>query len=657
MILFVYALVLENVGRDDNDSPGRNTDGDEKSRYIVSIHHSRDSAGKQWMGTQVLVLRGLSRVLRTFFLSLLDTTDDGSGSGEQNDTPWFEQAWNSILSHSFNAATETGGRDTLNLRIAGIELLVLCNQLACKGGAQAAVSPVRVGTNMEVVNGALRSVRSPGKASPSSKKSPQKFHSTITETWRENLFLDAFEVLDSYREYLESDSLVDKDSTLQVLSHFAGDLNKLYECCRDNEFAEERRGNELVSLTNDTALDHQPVSEEDTLMERFVRIVKTVAMKSSGGQEARFLSQAQRSCVDLLRYLAQNGSSEAFINLSFLASSSFFREREDNGKPKKGVDILSHEASNVLCEEIPNEHVLDECRVLVLSRLLLVLYDRKDSEIEIVQEDEVSFKLLTRLISPCLQSAKELERSIESGSDANGYEMQLLDVLWERLCVTLTNMLSLASDGVKIAAIPHAADLAELVNSISESTNSKFSSKLCDILELGALRCLEVANCSRFNPENLTLFGSCFRGICRLDSADTSLPYIANQAFSAVNHVQPDAPSESEDFRSINFKVEACVLACQIMQDTRGIDRVIVAVFPSLCQLVRAEDSRLREAAGGVLSHVNVGQLLNDTQTRCELAETRAQVAENRLSDLSSQVKQLLKEKEALEQQLAFINH
>jgi hypothetical protein len=335
MILAVYDLVLENAGIDDEGEYGTKTNPGDRSRYRVSIHHSRDSAGKQWMATQALVLKGLSRVMRTFFPSLLDTTDDGSGSGEKkNDTPWFEQAWNTILSHSFDAAAQTGGRDTLDLRSSGVELLVLCNQLACRAGIQAAITPARVGTNMEVVNGALRSVRSPENIATSSKKSPQRSHSTITETWRENLFLDAFEVLDSFREYLESDSSSDKESALspymeptqvQVLSHFADDLNRLYDCCKDGEFMEDKSFNSVISLKKELTLDPPSVSDEDTLVARFVRIVMTVATKSSGGPEARFLSQAQRSCIDLLRSMASNGSSEAFINLSSLSSEAFFR--------------------------------------------------------------------------------------------------------------------------------------------------------------------------------------------------------------------------------------------------------------------------------------------------------------------------------------------
>lgn len=345
MILGVYDLVIEKSGADDGALGQNKEEQPDKSRYTVSVHHSRDSAGKQWMATQALVLRGLARVLRIFFPNLLDSTDDGSGSGEKkNETPWFERAWNTILGHAFDASTQIGGRDTLELRSAGVEVLVLCNQLACRAGIQAAITPARVGTNMEVVNGALRSVRNPEKAS-SSKDSLRRIHSSVTEMWRTNLFLDAFDVLDSFREFLENDSSAEsglspymEPTQVQVLSKFAGDLNKLYDCCKDNEFLENTTFEDHSSFGH-LLSDTLGTANEVTLVGRFVHIVMTVASRSSGGTDARFLSQAQRTCIDLLRSMASDGSAEALLNLSVLSKASFFRERESNGKAKKGKRI------------------------------------------------------------------------------------------------------------------------------------------------------------------------------------------------------------------------------------------------------------------------------------------------------------------------------
>lgn len=332
MVFGVYDLVLSKINNDEG-AKSKDSSGD-KSRYRVSIHHSRDSSGKQWVATQALVLRGLCRVLRAYFSSLLDTTDDQLGPGKkEGETPWFDGAWNKILSYAFDASTQVGGRDTLDFRNAGVELLVLCNQLSCTAGIQAAITPARVGTNMEVVNGALRSVRSPDNKA-SEKESVRRSHSAVIDMWRENLFLDAFDVLDSFREFLDSDASAHDESGLnqymeptevQVLSKFAVDLSKLYDCCKTHEFFEDKSFNGNKSFEKQLALDLSPAGEESAPVARFIRTVVIIAFKSSSGAESRFLSQAQRSCIDLLRTMASDGSPEALINLTVLSGLAFFR--------------------------------------------------------------------------------------------------------------------------------------------------------------------------------------------------------------------------------------------------------------------------------------------------------------------------------------------
>ncbi|MFN9899558.1 MAG: hypothetical protein ACK55Z_12355, partial [bacterium] len=56
-------------------------------------------------------------------------------------------------------ASTPGGREILDLRLVGVDILVLCSQLSSMCGIDAASITVRVGTNMQVINGALRSVR------------------------------------------------------------------------------------------------------------------------------------------------------------------------------------------------------------------------------------------------------------------------------------------------------------------------------------------------------------------------------------------------------------------------------------------------------------------------------------------------------------------
>ena len=96
----------------------------------------------------IQVLRGLERVLRLFYSRLLLTLT------RESDELWFPQIWKEILRVSFDSAILTGEGETLDMRLAGIELMVLCAQLSCRAGIGAAVTSARVGTNMEVVGGA-----------------------------------------------------------------------------------------------------------------------------------------------------------------------------------------------------------------------------------------------------------------------------------------------------------------------------------------------------------------------------------------------------------------------------------------------------------------------------------------------------------------------
>lgn len=115
----VYGKVLANMG-----DPPDNTNFDPSAKKQLRLHHSRDSGSKQWLATLILVLRGLSGVLRNNFNKLLNSIESN---------PWFRNAaWPTILKMSLDAASERndGGRDSLDIRSVGVELLVGACQLS-----------------------------------------------------------------------------------------------------------------------------------------------------------------------------------------------------------------------------------------------------------------------------------------------------------------------------------------------------------------------------------------------------------------------------------------------------------------------------------------------------------------------------------------------
>lgn len=303
-------------------------------RYKVSVHHSRDSAGKQWTTTEVIVLQGLSRVLRSFFPRLIGTMDSSTYADDiavDHDPLWFKKTWTRTLDVALNAARQSASRETLDLRAVGVDLLVLCCQLTCKAGEQAAITPARVGTNMEVVNGALRHIHdTPLKPDPNT-EILDKASSLEVEQWREQFFLAAFDSLDAYRAYLEAEARCEPENGLspcvdptqvQVLHKLVLGLGKLYDCCRNNEFAPGGGRQSRNELILESKSDHDP--DQDDLESLFVNMVATIAVTATGDPGARFLTQAQRAALELLRAMSSQSSEEAIRVLAAMGGHSFF---------------------------------------------------------------------------------------------------------------------------------------------------------------------------------------------------------------------------------------------------------------------------------------------------------------------------------------------
>lgn len=311
------------INGSDSNQASSSDEGARSRRYKVAVHHSRDSATKQWSTTQVLVLRGLERVLRLFFARLLATTTAGADDKD----PWFLQTWKAILRTSLECATLAGGRETLDVRLAGIELALLCSHLSCKAGLVASAASARVGTNMEVVGGALRSVRAATTVQNKDQNSGKDM--TIVdpevEKWRDHLFDLSFAALGEYRVYLEQldtqvaaeaekkHMLTDSVQT-QVLTKLVGELSKLYECCK---------GNEMLPGVSALQLDIF-VEDDDCYESRFVHLILTIMNNADSDYNSRYLNQVQRGTMSLLQAMASNSSLRAFKALITLSGDYMF---------------------------------------------------------------------------------------------------------------------------------------------------------------------------------------------------------------------------------------------------------------------------------------------------------------------------------------------
>jgi len=235
-------------------------------------------------------------------------------------------------------------------------------------------------------------------------------------------------------------------------------------------------------------------------------------------------------------------------------------------------------------------------------------------------------RLFKSMVGPCIESAHVLQKQYWTPEQQGSPMDQLLDLLWDRLCAVLARLLTSAFQNELSAKV--FTDLTVIVDGISKYPNDRYSSALCGVLATEAMNCLDIEppqepSENDFSTESLKLFGSCFGGICRLDPEEKILPVIAKQVLVAAKE-ELSKQKENDDESSIsedqtNRKVEACIIMCRSMQDTLGMELVVISVFPLLCEMVGATDHRLRDSVAAVLSKVNVGNALEEIKGECHL--------------------------------------
>jgi len=646
---------------DDNDEKGPSA---KPSRYKLSVHHTRDSEDKQWVSTQAIVVRGICRVLRSFFDELLDSTEIAHLNKKSSDqAPWFEEIWNRFLEFSLAAATAEVSRDTMDLRNAGVDLMVLCCQLSCRAGAQAAITPARVSTNMEVVNGALRSVRTPEKDSLSS-ASLTRSNSSVVEMWRENLFLDAFDVLESYREYVESSNYTTDSTQIQILAKFGNDLGKLYDCCEPHEFREKDYSALLLSDEPDTSPEaktdeSQNGQSERPLIAQFLSILMTVATSTQSSPNSRFLSLAQKASMDVLKAMASSGSCKATIQLADMVGSNFLWENKNS----EGSSLLGMEAASILSHAVKQKDVPPECKVFILTRIFQTFRnDWETSENYALAGEAYTFKAVTSMLEHGLQDSLLLTSSSKS-SVGHKLLQRMWDCIEKGLDIILSSISTMPEE--TMTRDQFHSDIADLVKALAYRVPDPHTEKVCRSLSSVAPSAFEHAKAASQKREKpseasarekamLTLFMSMFFATVSLQPQNDDMQTLTNQIFlGAVTAVQSNSNGESE----VPSYVDASLRICRELMNMKGVDPFIVAIYSALGSLIATTTNEgLRHVAGNVLRLVDIGKIISNTQERLEKAETRASKAETRCDALLKAVEELQQKNEKLERQFSAVS-
>ena len=266
-----------------------------------------------------------------------------------------------------------------------------------------------------------------------------------------------------------------------------------------------------------------------------------------------------------------------------------------------------------------------------------------------------SCNLLVKLATAGFSSSKTLESNM---SDApSEVKRELLDALWGNFAVAMASMLSPKATGPNAMTILYSEDLKIIVSEACRHKPQRHTAEVCSVLSSGASKCLEIAQMAAESDSDvgrlkqqrtMQLFSSCFQGVCSLDPKNKQLQDLAEKVLSASLEIVRG----KTDINMENPNIQASLSVCKTMEDTEGTENLAIAVFKQLCQLVGVDEPVLRQAIGAVLSKVDVGRVLEDSQTRCDEAEQRASVAERQVLELSQNIEKLLQEKAVLEAQL-----
>ena len=663
-VFVVYDMVATHLERGSTSETGAGA----TSRYSVSLHHSQDSAEKQWMATQVLVLRGLVKVLRMFFDRILETT--GAPSAKKGDHPWFQDAWVRILDFGFDAAAHIGDVSSLGYRSTGVEILNICCQLASSTGIQALGNSASVDTSMTVVNGALKAVE--GSAAEDSGPIKPRHRTETVEKSRRKLFDEAFESLESFRDHAcQSWGSLD-DVQVQVLEKFSSGLANTYSCCRSHEFEEDEPAVALVRIQSLSATNPEEASAPTRILQtRFVSLIGSVLELATKGrpQSSTFLNQAQKSAMELLHRMATSGSVEAFDLLVSTADAAFWlRKDQENGERgyatttsiEDSLGIVNFEASVYASKAISGEALSSHCQAYVLAKVLGSYMRSQRSE-----ERPTTRKLYYKRLLPIVQFGVRALHLLSNDEHDHATDASY-DALWCLYFDVLSSMMNPQPINKDMTKIPRVSELCEMVESSSDCVPLRHIPAFVDLLATCSTTCFNVASLHMVYSRNhadsengkkskkhydevLKLLTACFSSAIALNPSDPSPRAVVRLVTLRVSNGE----SDHEDY---DVSVDATLIVCKAMTgENRHTEELVMACFSELVRLLSSSNGKVRTAAEGLFASTNVTRTLEELENRAREAEQRAATTEATVATLQATIQRLEAQNAELRREVAVL--
>lgn len=660
-IFGILSSIYSAINQSENKNAGTDQVGGSAVRYKVAVHHSRDSDSKQWVTTQILVLRGLERVLRLFFSRLLGTLLDTSQGS------WFLQTWKEIVRVSFDCAIMAGERETLDMRLAGVEVMAVCAQLSSKAGIAAGGSSARVGTNMEVVGGALRSVRAAVEDKVQEVNQASDLNQLEIDSCRQELFDAAFDKLSDFRVYLEANNEVENegskshfmiDSLLtQVLTKLTGELARLYECCKKDEMSPG-----LCELELDISIE-----DSDGYESRFLQLLGVMVDNAGNDLNSRYLNQVQRGIMSLLKVMASNSSLRTFKTLATVsgdymfvrpnALSSSSKASDDYGEDDHG-EIFELEAAKTVSSAFESDNLSNEAKVVVMSSVLLQYLNMYGNPDDITHNHECErttsgarYDIITSVIDSGLEAAAHI--------DSNTDDKTIIDSIWDRIIATVSSLLLPPANNRYDGYAHHSKSILNIVAIVLSHMPLRKISLAEPMLENGATRAVDVAfECNEKNQDDggisysqasegaVHVFLACFMGLCQNSPTCPAVSALTQRLLEETVKSSAYSGLESKTRQSLAIAV------CESLRATTSQD-LLVGVFPLLCRLTNVENDGLRRAAGKILGGINLSEAITRERQQAEQANIRANEIEDENIAMLEEIEYLQSENDELQRQLA----
>jgi len=323
-------------------------------------------------------------------------------------------------------------------------------------------------------------------------------------------------------------------------------------------------------------------------------------------------------------------------------------------------EVLELEASKTVASAFDSGDMSSEAKIIVMCSVLtqyLKIHGlhNKSGVNNISRKGRGIFRAkydtLTRVMDSGLEATARVDMSLKDKS--------VIDSIWDKIIDTVKILLlECLIDGYA----NNSKSILDIIALFLLHLPPRKYSTVGSILEKGANRAIEVAFGKNEDfDEHLTsadnivegaidIFLACFMGLCQKMPSSPALKSMTGQILGGTIE-SSDWPTGNSSHQ-VRARHKLALAVCESLKTTSSQD-LLVSTFPLLCRLTNVANNNLREAAGQILSGINLADAISRERERAETAEAKAREIEEENNALLEEVDYLQVENEELQRQLA----